>query len=735
MPEKFRANIKDMIGLIADRLYNNTADIVIRELVQNSYDSINRRHAQKATEKGTIVFATRSSPPTLTVTDNGEGMDDNELRDYLSVLGQSLKRLSAQSAGGSSRMIGEYGIGFFSCFMIADTITVRTRKPGSKILFTWHSEGVEEYSIVPQPAGSSPEGTSVELLLQRGSTRFADPAEVTQVLHRFCRSLDCSIFLNDRTTPINPQTFPWELPSPQARRKWLEQHYGDPVHFRVGTSEHKGLPFGYALSYSKPDDAEQEIYCKRMFVTSRLHFIPEQFEFINVLTNCDSLKLNLARDNVTSNTAFEHLREGLEDLLWIFLGELLASRKETPGLETYLKDLQPGMHRRCLADPKLLKKCAPYLLFHTTTPDHPATIPEYLQAPTVEDRKVLFITKSKAGADVDRLLLLTCEAKRIPVILVASEDEEQNLRLVCVLLKAKMTPLDKAASTLFSAVATASAQLGALRANFARFLNRPVRFGKVTPPVLPLLLCGDEVILNEENPLIRHLAKLQLQAESCRSIYLRCFEDCRTLDASRLEKNALEAIIQSITSTFMSWGDELAKAVALNEKLAFITDRWWLGASRSAFGGNQKGQSFHREGRKYSIRCFVICPFQGAFRDVINVCKQVCTPLGIYAETAEEPDTRDILTKVCLKIHECDFAIVDVSESRPNVLFELGLLLARRKPAIILRNMDTAEKLDIPVPADIIQIERIDYLNTSEDLTDKLNLICRKIVRAPPQCP
>jgi molecular chaperone HtpG len=532
MPEKFRANIKEMIGLIADRLYNNTADIVVRELVQNSYDSVIRRYGQSAPQNGSIIFTTLASPPTLTITDNGEGMDGNELRNYLSVLGQSLKKLSSQPRTGTRSSIGEYGIGFFACFMIADAITVRTRKPGSKIMFTWQSEGDEDFSIETAPAGKCPEGTSVTLLLQHGSSKFADPGKLSEVILRFCGSLNCPIKLDDSSEPINAQTFPWELSTPAAKRGWIERHFDRTSHFKTGTHRNKGISFGYAICYTVPDNAKQEIYCKRMFVTSTLNFVPEQFEFINVIVNCDTLKLNLARDEVTENTAFRHLQEGLEDLLWDFLKGLLEIRKQDHQIETYFKELQPAMRRRVLNDQKAINKFAPYLLFETATSSHLSTIPEYLDATKLPERKVLFITQSKEhglpSGHLDRLLLYTCERKQIPVVLVEPQEQDEVLRRVCVSLKALKTRLSDVSDLILGPTTADNKSLEAVQANFSRVLGRSVRVGKFPPPSLPLTLSDHEIILNQESPLLAHFAKLELDSELSRNLYLRCFETCES---------------------------------------------------------------------------------------------------------------------------------------------------------------------------------------------------------------
>ena len=131
---------------------------------------------------------------------------------------------------------------------------------------------------------------------------------------------------------------------------------------------------------------------------------------------------------------------------------------------------------------------------------------------------------------------------------------------------------------------------------------------------------------------------------------------------------------------------------------------------------------------EYYYRCFIVCPFSSKYKDVINTVKLVFRNHGIWAETAEKFENSSILKKVCSHIDSCDFAVVDISENNPNVMLELGLLIARRKPAIILRDLSTVLDKNIQIPSDIVEIQRVEYQNTSEDLNEKLTAIGNNII-------
>jgi hypothetical protein len=222
------------------------------------------------------------------------------------------------------------------------------------------------------------------------------------------------------------------------------------------------------------------------------------------------------------------------------------------------------------------------------------------------------------------------------------------------------------------------------------------------------------------------LSKLSVSPERQRPLYFSLYKTVRVLETLKGDKKQISELLRTLTDTLQAWADGVTQWEKADKNYSDLTVSWWSGPLPIDMVRSAR-HPFKIEGKDYSLKCFIICSFQPFYRDVVNVTTEVCSDHGIYAQTAEEIDSREILTKVCLFIDRADFAVVDVSESNPNVLLELGIVLARRKPAIIIRNATMAMARGVNIPADIVGIERIEYTNTSEDLRAKLTQVCRGI--------
>ena len=218
------------------------------------------------------------------------------MREHLSKLGTGIKRAQEELTGKRKKrapndvsgFIGEYGIGFFSAFMIADQITVTTQRKSAHNSYIWISTGLDEYEIDEAPALSDP-GTRVKLNLQRGSKHFGDEAYIRKVVKHYCEYLDCRIFVDGRNEPVNGGRFVWELEKDEDRAKWLAGRQGDrPRHFTAGSQQRgRKRSFDYALACTHSIRRHHEIFRKRMFVTNTLQILPEPLDFLDVILNCD----------------------------------------------------------------------------------------------------------------------------------------------------------------------------------------------------------------------------------------------------------------------------------------------------------------------------------------------------------------------------------------------------------------------------------------------------------------
>jgi molecular chaperone HtpG len=724
---EFSVNIRQVVRLLGERLYSNPS-VVVRELIQNAYDAIHARYGSKGTTKGQINIFINPARKALTFSDNGSGMNEQELVNYLSRLGDGVKIYQ-----GEAEHIGEYGIGFFSSFIIADRIVLRTRKTDDDKGYIWSSSGVEGYDVTEDPEPLKDAGTSVTLYLQQGVvTHYTNEETIIRLVKQYCNFLDCPIYLNYSQDLINERKFPWEYEKPLLQEQWFKEHLNPEVWYhKSGTAKAGRLTFQYAFCCGTPQEHhEQKLYCKRMFVTGTLRFVPNYLSFIDVAVACDALRLNLGREGVQTDSTAQRLYVKVEELLLEWVGELVRKHRKDNRLIKIIRQNQEVFKDLALDDPRFFNKIYPYLLFPLYGGEEFISISDYLSRPLPIKNSVLctFLESGRGQEhrERERFLLRICEEKNIPVILIENESDDELLRRVCTKYGTRKRRLFECQDLLDVARDGNSESVERVRQNIERFFNKRAKLVEFVPEIFPLAFSEQEVLLNTSNNFLKQLGEMTADYDRLRPIYdcmLRLFA---VLDRASIESTPLGEIVWESIRTLENWCNTTSRWEEDRHRLDAFTDRWWTGPLPLAEVAI-RDQPIVREGRKFHTRCFIVCPFSDAYRDLVNVVKSVCEEFGILADTAEAPETREILTKVCRYIDGCDFAIVDISENNPNILFELGLIMARRKPAIIVCNKERRQIQSISIPTDIIGVERVDYSNTTEDLRDKLRRILRTI--------
>jgi len=338
MGTAIRANVRELIRLIGLNLYHDPS-VVVRELLQNASDSILSRFGDTAGLNGNITVHVGQSPMTLRFLDNGTGMDRQDLDEYLSTIGQGIKKAGAGAKADAT--IGEYGIGFYSSFMIADEIIVTTRKDGNPTL-RWRSVGLEEYDIEELPSDDRAYGTEVSLLLQRKCAEYSNAGFLRRLIIRHCDYIKCPIHLAG-SKPVNARLFPWEVGSNNISQQ-IERHLGRPAIFWT-SSKSPTQEVQLFLAYSDTPETRQEIYCKRIFVTDALRFVPDHLSFLDVIVNSDSLSLTLSRQSPIQNQSFRSMMDFVETSLTTFLRQLITRERNNPHFIKMLRDNQAPFRR------------------------------------------------------------------------------------------------------------------------------------------------------------------------------------------------------------------------------------------------------------------------------------------------------------------------------------------------------------------------------------------------------
>lgn len=306
-----------LIGLLARNLYSDKG-VFIRELIQNAHDSILRRRAAEAHRNvGRIDITCSPKTMRMEVKDDGEGMGREELERYLSVVGSSGTRTRKGEVAG---MIGQFGIGFLSAFLVAGRVEVRTRKPGESTGWLWSNEGTQEYRLeplkVPEP------GTTVTVLL-RGPAECGqvEPDRVISLVRKYADLLDVPVFV-DGDGPVNRGRMPWEGGDGDADcRAWIEDIFGetpmDVIPVDIASPRVTGLLYVSRTRLLESSGGSRlRIYCNRMYLRDEgERLLPEWAHFIGGIIDTPELTPTAARDNFQDDADAARVKTALADLV------------------------------------------------------------------------------------------------------------------------------------------------------------------------------------------------------------------------------------------------------------------------------------------------------------------------------------------------------------------------------------------------------------------------------------
>ena len=331
-----------LIQLLAGHLYSEKK-VFIRELIQNAHDAIQRRAVEDPSferDQGHIDILTdlTASPGRIVFRDNGIGMTTGDLELFLSTIGKSGTK-EAREADDSLDVIGQFGIGFLSGFVVGSRVEVRTRylqspEEGGCL---WENEGRADYTITPCSVPHV--GTEVTVHLRSAEDRglLHDDA-VKKVVRDYADMLRVPIHLNDpghHAPPINTRVMPWErtgisegemrLDAMVYLEKTVPDNVLEVIPIRIDDPESDGKPALHAegLLYVtrtrvlvRDTPRTVRVFLKRMFLCEGAkELLPPWATFINGIINTRSLSPNAARDNFTRDESYRHLRDRFGDLI------------------------------------------------------------------------------------------------------------------------------------------------------------------------------------------------------------------------------------------------------------------------------------------------------------------------------------------------------------------------------------------------------------------------------------
>ncbi|HEX9463472.1 MAG TPA: molecular chaperone HtpG [Alphaproteobacteria bacterium] len=354
----FQAEVGRLLDIVAHSLYSDRR-VFLRELISNASDACDRLRYEAQTRpelapadaRYRIELSLDKAARTLTVTDNGIGMNRAELIENLGTIARSGTAAFVKSLTGDKQkdmpLIGQFGVGFYSAFMVADKVTVETRRAGEPAGWRWTSDGQGEFTIEPVERASA--GTSVILHMRADADEFLDPENIRHIVRQYSDHIALPILLGgERGETLNRASALWMRPKSEITAEQYTEFYhhvshgfDDPwltIHWRAeGKIEYAGLLF---VPSSRPLDLYQperkhgvKLYVKRVFITDgQKDLLPGYLRFLRGVVDSEDLPLNISREMLQNNPVLTLIRNGVVSRV---LADIEKKAKDAP--EEYTK--------------------------------------------------------------------------------------------------------------------------------------------------------------------------------------------------------------------------------------------------------------------------------------------------------------------------------------------------------------------------------------------------------------
>lgn len=459
---QFKTEVSDLLHLIIHSLYSHK-EIFLRELISNASDALDKAKIKSLTEgnspAGELAINlsfTEGDKRTLTISDNGIGMSHDELEENLGTIAHSgtkqfLANLTAEQKQ-DSNLIGQFGVGFYSAFMVADKVEVVSRAYGSEQAFKWASDGHEKYTI--EEAQRDGCGTTITLFLNDEGKEYANRWQIEQLVKQYSDHIAYPIFLTysqntyddkynvtgteTKTEQINTAAALWTRSKSELTEKDYNEFYknnyydsDDPLFYlhtkAEGATEYTTLfyipakaPFDMYHADYKPG---VKLYVKRVYITDDdKELLPAYLRFVRGIIDSEDLPLNVSREILQQNRVMTAIRNASVKKI---LGEFEKMATQNPELytkfiEQYNRPLKEGLYQDYANREELLK----LVRFKSTAVEGWTSLESYKERMATDQKSIYYL----AGGDEQALkkspLLAKYREKGLEVLIMSDDIDD-----------------------------------------------------------------------------------------------------------------------------------------------------------------------------------------------------------------------------------------------------------------------------------------------------------------------
>ena len=456
----FQSEVKQLLQLMIHSLYSNK-EIFLRELISNASDAADKLRFRALSDAALyenegelhVRIATDKEKRSLTISDNGIGMTRDEVIDNLGTIAKSGTKAFLESIGQDqakdSQLIGKFGVGFYSAFIVADKVTVRTRaagQPADKGVF-WESQGEGDYTVAD--IEKADRGTEITLHLREGEDEYLDDWRLRSIISKYSDHISLPVEIETKNEEdgtvtwekINKAQALWtrnksEISDDEYKEfyKHLSHDFADPLcwaHNRVeGKQEYTSLLYVPSKApwdlWNREHQHGLKLYVQRVFIMDEAEqFMPNYLRFIRGLVDSNDLPLNVSREILQDSSVTRNLRSALTKRALQMLQKLADNNPEE--YQTFWKEFGLVLKEGPAEDHANIEAIAKLLRFASTHNDSDAqtvSLADYVSRMVEGQDKIYYITADSYAAAKNSPHLELFRKKGIEVLLLSDRIDE-----------------------------------------------------------------------------------------------------------------------------------------------------------------------------------------------------------------------------------------------------------------------------------------------------------------------
>ncbi len=464
---QFQTEVNQMLHLMIHSLYSNK-EIFIRELVSNASDAMDKLNMLVLTDEKykNITFDPRidikidKEVKTLTISDTGIGMNEEDLINNLGTIARSGTKAFIENLTGDqkqdSNLIGQFGVGFYSCFMVADKVEVTTKKAGEEQAYVWRSNGDGEFEI--EETTKEGHGTTITMYIKEEESEYLEEYRVEAIIKKYSNHIPFPIFMDKEkhipaktdddgkeieparteieNVQINKASALWTLPKSEISDEEYKDFYATLAHSNEeplawihnkaeGAVEYTTL---FYIPSKAPMDMYRvdyqpgvKLYINRVFITDdEKELMPTYLRFLRGIIDSKDLPLNVSREILQSNAVMAKIKNSSVKKVLSELSKMMKKRPDD--YKIFHKEFGNVIKEGLYSDFANREKILELLYFNTLNGTEPTTIEEFVKNVDEEKKEIYYIT-GKSSLDMLRHspLLEKFKARNIDVLLLNEE--------------------------------------------------------------------------------------------------------------------------------------------------------------------------------------------------------------------------------------------------------------------------------------------------------------------------